>query len=96
MPDLLGPFDPLFEFFGSIVAAIYSVIPSFGVSIMAFTVLVMVIVTPLTVKSTKSMLQMQRLQPELKQIQAKYKGDRERLNTELMLFYKENNISPVG
>lgn len=96
MPDLLGPFDPLFEFFGSIVAAIYSVIPSFGLSIIAFTVLVMVVVTPLTVKSTKSMLQMQRLQPELKQIQAKHKGDRERLNTELMLFYKENNISPVG
>ncbi|MEZ5381490.1 MAG: YidC/Oxa1 family membrane protein insertase [Microthrixaceae bacterium] len=96
MPDLLAPFDPLFEFFGSVVAAIYSVIPSFGVSIVLFTVLVMVVVTPLTVKSTKSMLQMQRLQPELKQIQAKYKGDRERLNTELMLFYKENNISPVG
>ena len=96
MPDLLGPFSPLFEFFGSIVAAIYSVIPSFGVSIVLFTVLVMVVVTPLTVKSTKSMLQMQRLQPELKQIQAKHKGDREKLNAELMVFYKENNISPVG
>lgn len=96
MPDLLGPFSPLFEFFGSIVAAIYSVIPSFGVSIVLFTVLVMVVVTPLTVKSTKSMLQMQRLQPEMKQIQAKHKGDREKLNNELMLFYKENNISPVG
>lgn len=96
MPDLLAPFDPLFEFFGAIIAAIYSVIPSFGITISIFTILVMVVVTPLTVKSTKSMLQMQRLQPELKQIQAKYKGDRERLNTELMLFYKENNISPVG
>lgn len=96
MPDLLGPFSPLFEFFGSIVAAIYAVIPSFGVSIVLFTMLVMIVVTPLTVKSTKSMLQMQRLQPELKQIQAKHKGDRERLNTELMVFYKENNISPVG
>ena len=96
MPDLLGPFDPLFEFFGAIVAGIYAVIPSFGVAIVLFTFLVMVVTTPLTVKSTKSMLQMQRLQPELKQLQAKYKGDRERLNTELMLFYKENNISPVG
>ena len=61
MPDLLGPFDPLFEFFGAIVAGIYAVIPSFGVAIVLFTFLVMVVTTPLTVKSTKSMLQMQRL-----------------------------------
>ena len=60
------------------------------------TVLVMVLITPLTVKSTRSMLQMQRLQPEMKRIQEKYKNDREKLNAELMAFYQENKINPLG
>jgi YidC/Oxa1 family membrane protein insertase len=63
---------------------------------MGLTVLVMVLITPLTVKSTRSMLQMQRLQPEMKRIQEKYKNDREKLNAELMAFYKENQINPLG
>jgi YidC/Oxa1 family membrane protein insertase len=56
----------------------------------------MVIITPLTLKSTRSMLQMQRLQPELKKLQEKYKGDRERLNAEMMAFYKEHEINPIS
>jgi YidC/Oxa1 family membrane protein insertase len=55
-----------------------------------------VLITPLTVKSTRSMLQMQRLQPEMKRLQAKYKDDREKLNEELMKFYRENKINPLG
>ena len=39
---------------------------------------------------------MQRLQPELRKLQVKYKDDREKLNQEMMAFYKENNINPVG
>ncbi|MCO5307675.1 MAG: YidC/Oxa1 family membrane protein insertase, partial [Microthrixaceae bacterium] len=50
----------------------------------------------LNVKSTRSMLQMQRLQPEMKRLQAKYKDDREQLNAELMKFYRENKINPLG
>jgi len=42
------------------------------------------------------MLQMQRLQPEMKRLQAKYKDDREKLNEELMKFYRENQINPLG
>ena len=54
--------------------------------------------TPVTVKSTKSMLAMQRLQPEMKKLQAKYKGpeNREMLNQEMMRLYKENGTSPFG
>ena len=58
----------------------------------------MLALTPVTVKSTKSMLAMQRLQPEMKKLQAKYKGpeNREALNQEMMRLYKDNGTSPFG
>ena len=89
-------FDPFFKFIAGVLSFFYSVVPSYGLSIILLTVTVMVVITPLTYKSTKSMLQMQRLQPELKRIQAQYKDDRERLNQELMAFYKEHNLNPLG
>jgi YidC/Oxa1 family membrane protein insertase len=96
-------FESFFDALGAVLNFIYSAVPSalkesigFGVAIMGLTVLVMVLITPLTVKSTRSMLQMQRLQPEMKRIQEKYKNDRERMNQELMAFYQENKINPLG
>ena len=56
----------------------------------------MIILTPLTLKGTRSMMMMQQLQPEMKKIQTQYKDDRQKLNEEMMKFYKENNINPVG
>lgn len=89
-------FEGFFDLLGSILNFFYTLIPSYGVAIMLLTVLVMLLITPLTVKSTRSMLQMQRMQPEMKRIQAKYKDDREKLNEELMKFYRENQINPLG
>ncbi len=91
-------FHPLFEFFGLILAGLYSVWPNYGFAITGLTVLIMLALTPVTVKSTKSMLAMQRLQPEMKKLQAKYKGpeNREMLNQEMMRLYKENGTSPFG
>ena len=91
-------FHPLFELFGYILAALYSVWPNYGFAIAGLTVLIMLALTPVTVKSTKSMLAMQRLQPEMKKLQAKYKGpeNRELLNAEMMKLYKENGTSPFG
>jgi YidC/Oxa1 family membrane protein insertase len=89
-------FEGFFDLVGSILNFFYTLIPNYGISIMLLTVLVMVLITPLTVKSTKSMLQMQRLQPEMKRLQTKYKDDREKLNEELMKFYRENQINPLG
>jgi YidC/Oxa1 family membrane protein insertase len=58
----------------------------------------MLALTPITIKSTKSMIAMQRLQPEMKKLQAKFKGpeNREALNQEMMKLYKENGTSPFG
>jgi YidC/Oxa1 family membrane protein insertase len=89
-------FDGFYDFFGSILAWFYSWAPNYGLAIVLLTVAVMVVITPLTLKSTRSMLQMQRLQPELKKLQEKYKGDRERLNAEMMAFYKEHEINPIS
>jgi YidC/Oxa1 family membrane protein insertase len=96
--DIGKIFHPLFELFGLILAAIYSVIPNYGVAIAGLTVLIMLALTPVTIKSTKSMIAMQRLQPEMKKLQVKYKGpeNREMLNQEMMKLYKENGTSPFG
>jgi YidC/Oxa1 family membrane protein insertase len=91
-------FHPLFEFFGLIMAGLYAVWPNYGFAITGLTILIMLALTPVTVKSTKSMLAMQRLQPEMKKLQAKYKGpeNREELNREMMRLYKDNGTSPFG
>jgi YidC/Oxa1 family membrane protein insertase len=96
--DIGEVFHPLFELFGLILAGIYSVIPNYAVAIIGLTIVIMLALTPVTVKSTKSMLAMQRLQPEMKKLQAKYKGaeNREQLNAEMMKLYKENGTSPFG
>jgi YidC/Oxa1 family membrane protein insertase len=85
-----------FELFANILAWFYSLIPNFAVSIILLTLLVMIIVTPLTLKGTRSMMIMQQLQPEMRKIQQKYKDDRQKQNEELLKFYKENDISPLG
>lgn len=85
-----------FQLFANILAWFYSLIPNFAISIILLTLLVMIIVTPLTLKGTRSMMIMQQLQPEMRKIQQKYKDDRQKLNEELLKFYKENDISPLG
>ncbi len=96
-------FDTFFNALATVLDFFYRLVPGglradfgYGFSIMALTVAVMILITPLTVKSTRSMLQMQRMQPEMKRIQEKYKNDRETLNAELMAFYRENQINPLG
>ena len=78
------------------LAFFYSVWPSYAGSIVLLTLSIMVVLTPLTLKGTRSMLAMQRLQPEMKRLQAKYKDDRQKLNEEMLKFYKENGINPMS
>jgi YidC/Oxa1 family membrane protein insertase len=65
-------------------------------SIVALTIMVRMLLVPLTVKQIHSMQNLQRHAPQMKEIQKKYKGDRQRMNTELMAFYKENQINPAA
>src|SRR5437764_678611 len=67
-----------------------------GWSIVALTVLVRICLVPLVVRQIHSMQNMQAHAPQMKEIQRKYKGDRQKMNEELMKFYKENNINPAS
>jgi YidC/Oxa1 family membrane protein insertase len=89
--------DFLFDGIASALSFLYDLTGgSYAGAIMLLTLGVMVLVTPLTLKSTRSMIAMQQLQPELRKLQAKHKDDRQKLNEEMMAFYKEHNISPLG
>ena len=88
--------DPIAKPLAWVLAGIYSVIPNYGVAIMGLSLLWMVIIAPLTLKSTRSMLAMQRLQPELKRLQAQHKDDRQAFAQAQMELFREHNVSPFG
>jgi YidC/Oxa1 family membrane protein insertase len=69
---------------------------SWGMAIIALTVLTRAILIPLTYKQLKGMRALQALQPQLKEIQAKYKNDRQRMQQEMMRFYQENKVNPFS
>jgi len=86
----------MFDFLAKLLAYCYQLWPSYGGAIILLTLGIMLVLTPLSIKSTRSMIKMQRLQPELKRLQAQYKGDREALNREMMAFYQANNVNPFS
>jgi YidC/Oxa1 family membrane protein insertase len=86
----------MFNALAGALAFFYDLWPSYGGAIFLFTVAIMTALSPLSIKSTRSMIRMQRVQPELKKLQAKYKDDREALNREMMAFYQANNINPLS
>ncbi len=88
--------DPLYNALGAVLAFFYAIVPNEGVAIILLTITVMLVLFPLTAKSARSMLAMQRLQPEIKKLQAKHKGDRQKLNEEMMKLYQENKVNPLG
>jgi len=89
-------FDPIFDVLTWLLAKFYDLVPSYGFAIIALTALVLGVLSPLTYRSTKSMVQMRQLQPQLKRLQKKYKGDRETLNQETMKLYQEHKVSPLS
>ena len=89
-------FDPFFEIISNLLNFFYELVPNYAFAIGMLTLVVMVVTTPLTLKGTRSMIEMQRLQPEIRKLQAQYKDDRQKLNEEMMRFYRERNINPLG
>jgi len=69
---------------------------SWGTSIIALTVTVRAILIPLTYRQIKGMRALQALQPKIKEIQEKYKNDRQRMQQEMMRFYQENKVNPLA
>jgi YidC/Oxa1 family membrane protein insertase len=88
--------DPLYRVIGYLLALFYVPFHSLGIAIILLTLVIMLVQFPLTAKQARSMIQMQRVQPEIKKIQAKYKDDKAKQNEELLKFYQENKINPLA
>ncbi|SCY62897.1 YidC/Oxa1 family membrane protein insertase [Alkaliphilus peptidifermentans] len=81
---------------GSLLKIIYDLIGNYGLAIIVFTIVVKLIMVPLTLKQMRSMKQLQEIQPKIKELQEKYKNDKEKLNVKTMELYKEHQVSPFG
>ena len=75
---------------------IHDYIPNYGITIILLTMAIKILFVPLQYKSYKSMKMMRFIQPKIKEVQEKYKGDRDRLNKELMKLYREQKVNPLG
>jgi YidC/Oxa1 family membrane protein insertase len=94
MEDILSPLidacHAVLEFWHGIVGG------SWGWAIILLTFTVRIVILPLTFRGVKSMQRLQTLQPEIKQIQERYKDDRQRMNQEIMAFYQREKVNPLG
>ena len=79
-----------------LIDTFYGLVHSYAVAIALVALAIMLLITPLTMKSTKGMLEMQRLQPEMKRLQNQHKGDRQKLNEEMMKLYQEHKVNPLA
>ncbi len=90
-------FQPLIDVFEAVLKFFHnSVGVPWGWSIVLLTVVIRALLVPLTLKQFHSMQRLQQLQPQLKAIQTKYKDDKQRQQQEMMKFYKENQVNPLG
>jgi len=98
-------FQSIVDFMRGIFEFIHKYILNMGVSdvglayvlaIFAFTVMIRVLILPFNIKAAKSTQGMQKIQPEVKKLQEKYKDDKEKLSAETMKLYKEKNVSMTG
>lgn len=91
-----GWIAPLTGFFGWLLNVIYSVVGNYGVAIILLTILVRVATLPIVGRQMKSMEKMRAIQPQVKELQAKYKDDRQKQSEEVMKFYRESGVNPLG
>ena len=82
--------------FGYLLNFIYNIIGNYGWSIIVFTIIIKLLMIPLSIKQQKTLKKNNKLQAKMKEIQFKYKNDPERLNQATMQLYKEENVSPFS
>jgi YidC/Oxa1 family membrane protein insertase len=93
----MNPLTPLEDLLTWILTHLHSTVGlTWAWSIVALVVIVRMLLVPLTVRQIHSMQNLQAHAPEMKKIQQQYKGDRQKMNTEMMAFYKENQINPAA
>ncbi|MGZ5296137.1 MAG: YidC/Oxa1 family membrane protein insertase, partial [Actinomycetota bacterium] len=89
-------FQALLNGIGWILASIFDVVGNYGLSIIVLTVAIKLVLLPLGVKQIKSMQAMQSIQPRVKELQKKYKGNKAKVQEETMKLYKEAGVNPLG
>ena len=90
---MIAPFANLF---GYILNFIYNIVNNYGLAIIIFSILIKIILLPLSIKQQKTMKKTTKIQNKLKEIQFKYKNDPENLNRATMELYKTENMSPFS
>ena len=92
----IGPFQALLDAIGWLLAWLYDLTGNFGFAIIILTVVFRVVLLPLGIKQIKSMQAMQALQPKIKEIQKKYKGNKQKVQEQTMKLYQEYGVNPLG
>ena len=94
---LANIFQPIIDVFEQVLLFFHDTVGiGWGGSIIAMTIVVRTLMLPLTIKQFRSMQGLQELAPQIKEIQQKYKDDKQRQNQEMMKFYQENKVNPFG
>lgn len=91
-----NPLDPIVVALHGFLSAINGIVRNYGWSLVILAFLVKLVFWPLNTMQFKGMLKMQELAPKLKALQAKYKNDKEKLNTETMALYKDSGANPLA
>jgi YidC/Oxa1 family membrane protein insertase len=86
----------LFEPPAALLAWFYSLTQNYILAISMIALVVMIITAPLVLKSTKGMLEMQKIQPEMRKLQQEHRGDRQKLNEEMMKLYQQHKVNPLA
>ncbi|WP_420611864.1 YidC/Oxa1 family membrane protein insertase [Candidatus Spongiisocius sp.] len=81
---------------GTILSFFYDLVPNYGIAIIGLTIVVNLLVFPLTLKQVRSTRAMQEIQPEMERLRREYKGDQETINQKVMELYRERGVSPFG
>jgi YidC/Oxa1 family membrane protein insertase len=88
--------DFIYQGLGALLGGVYGFVGSYWLAIVLFTIIVKVLLVPLSFKQIQSTKAMNDVQPKLKALQEKYKNDKETLNIKMMELYKEHNINPLA
>lgn len=96
MVESSGILTPLESLLKLLMELFYKVIPNWGISIILMTILMRIVIFPLTKKSSKATHKMQEHAPKMQEIQEKYRGNPQKLNEELAKFYKESGYNPLS
>lgn len=88
--------EPIERGLFDVLQFLYGIVGDYGLAIIGLTIIIRVVLLPLTIKQTKSMYELQRIQPKIKELQEKYKNNAEKLQEETLKFYQENKVNPFG